>query len=53
VRYLLVMTLNIYRLIQEIQVMAERSPAALRGYATTMTPNIDSELLDQQIRKQC
>jgi hypothetical protein len=39
----------IYRLIQEIHVMAERSPAALRAVCN----KYDSELLDQQIRKQC
>jgi mannose-6-phosphate isomerase-like protein (cupin superfamily) len=43
VRYLLVMTSNIYRLIQEIHVTAERSPAALRAVFT----KYDSELLDQ------
>ena len=42
VRYLLVMTSNIYRLIQEIHLMAERSPAALRAVFT----KYDSELLD-------
>ena len=42
-RYLLVMTSNIYRLIQEIHVMAERSPAALRAVFN----KYDSELLDQ------
>ncbi len=42
VRYLLVMTSNIYRLIQEIHPMAERSPAALREVFT----KDDSELLD-------
>jgi mannose-6-phosphate isomerase-like protein (cupin superfamily) len=31
VRYLLVMTANIYRLIQEIHTMTDRSPAALRA----------------------
>jgi quercetin dioxygenase-like cupin family protein len=31
VRYLLVMTSNIYSLIQEIHAMKERSPAALRA----------------------
>jgi mannose-6-phosphate isomerase-like protein (cupin superfamily) len=31
VRYLLVMTSNIYRLIQEIHTMPDRSPAALRA----------------------
>jgi hypothetical protein len=49
VRYLLVMTSNIYRLIQEIHVMAECSPAALPAVFT----KDDSELLDQSIRKQC
>ena len=43
VRYLLVMTSNIYRLIQEIHLMAERSPAALRAVFT----KYDSELLDE------
>jgi quercetin dioxygenase-like cupin family protein len=42
VRYLLVMTSNIYRLIQEIHVMAERSPAALPAVFSKH----DSELLD-------
>jgi hypothetical protein len=42
VRYLLVMTSNIYRLIQEIHAMAERSPSALRAVFT----KYDSELLD-------
>jgi mannose-6-phosphate isomerase-like protein (cupin superfamily) len=42
VRYLLVMTSNIYRMIQEIHAMAERSPAALRRVFT----KYDSELLD-------
>jgi mannose-6-phosphate isomerase-like protein (cupin superfamily) len=42
VRYLLVMTSNIYRLIQEIHAMTERSPAALR----TVFAKYDSELLD-------
>jgi hypothetical protein len=36
------MTSNIYRLIQEIHLMAERSPAALREGFT----KYDSELLD-------
>ena len=48
VRYLLVMTSNIYRLIQEIHLMAERSPAALRAVFT----KYDSELLDASIPKQ-
>ena len=43
VRYLLVMTSNIYRLIQEIHVMTERSPAALRAVFN----KYDSELLDR------
>ncbi len=30
-RYLLIMTVNIHRLIQEIHAMKERSPAALRA----------------------
>ena len=42
VRYLLGMTSNIYRLIQEIHLVAERSPAALREVFT----KYDSELLD-------
>src|SRR5713226_5200683 len=42
VRYLLVMTSNIYRLIQEIHGMKERTPAALRAVFT----RYDSELLD-------
>jgi mannose-6-phosphate isomerase-like protein (cupin superfamily) len=42
VRYLLVMTSNIYRLIQEIHGMKERTPAELRAVFT----RYDSELLD-------
>ena len=42
VRYLLVMTANIYRLIQEILGMNERTPAALRAVFT----RYDSELLE-------
>jgi len=42
VRYLLVMTSNIYRLIQEIHAMKERTPSALR----TVFEKYDSELLD-------
>jgi mannose-6-phosphate isomerase-like protein (cupin superfamily) len=42
VRYLLVMTSNIYRLIQEIHRMAERNPATLRA----VFEKYDSELLD-------
>jgi mannose-6-phosphate isomerase-like protein (cupin superfamily) len=42
VRYLLVMTSNIYSLIQEIHSMKDRSPAALRG----VFGRYDSELLD-------
>ena len=42
VRYLLVMTSNIYRLIQEIHKMPDRNPAALRA----MFRKYDSELLD-------
>jgi len=42
VRYLLVMTSNIYRLIQAIHAMKERTPAALQ----TLFKNFDSELLD-------
>ncbi len=41
-RYLLVMTSNIYRLIQEIHAMKERTPAALRA----VFAEYDSELLD-------
>jgi len=40
-RYLLVMTSNIYRLIQEIHAMKERTPAALRA----VFEKHDSELL--------
>src|SRR5712692_791342 len=43
VRYLLVMTANIYRLIQEIHTMQERSPTALRA----VFAKYDSELLDE------
>jgi mannose-6-phosphate isomerase-like protein (cupin superfamily) len=42
VRYLLVMTAKIYRLIQEIHGMKERTPAALRAAFA----KYDSELLD-------
>src|SRR5216684_7412745 len=42
VRYRLVMTSNLYRLIQEIHLMAERPPAALRAVFT----KYDSGLLD-------
>ena len=42
VRYHLVMTSNIYRLIQEIHALRERTPAALRAVFT----KYDSELLD-------
>ena len=41
-RYLLVMTSNIYRLIQEIHGMNERTPSALRAVFT----KYNSELLD-------
>jgi mannose-6-phosphate isomerase-like protein (cupin superfamily) len=41
-RYLLVMTSNIYRLIQEIHAMTERTPATLRAVFV----KYDSELLD-------
>jgi mannose-6-phosphate isomerase-like protein (cupin superfamily) len=41
VRYLLVMTPNIYRLIQAIHAMKERTPAALQN----LFKNFDSELL--------
>jgi mannose-6-phosphate isomerase-like protein (cupin superfamily) len=42
VRYLLVMTSNIFRLIQEIHAMRERTPSAL----ATVFQKYDSELLD-------
>ncbi len=42
-RYLLIMTGNIYRLIQEIHAMKDRNSAALRA----MFMKYDSELLDQ------
>jgi mannose-6-phosphate isomerase-like protein (cupin superfamily) len=42
VRYLLVMTSNIFRLIQEIHAMRERTSSAL----ATVFRNYDSELLD-------
>ena len=42
VRYLLVMTANIYSLIQDIHAMEDRSPAALRA----VFEKHDSELLD-------
>jgi mannose-6-phosphate isomerase-like protein (cupin superfamily) len=42
VRYLLVMTSNIYRLIQEIHAMSDRTPAALRA----VFEKHDSELLE-------
>lgn len=42
VRYLLVMTSNIFRLIQEIHTMPERSPAALRA----VFQKYDSELAE-------
>jgi mannose-6-phosphate isomerase-like protein (cupin superfamily) len=42
VRYLLVMTPNIYRLIQEIHKMPDRNPAALRA----VFQKYDSELID-------
>ena len=41
-RYLLVMTSNIYRMIQEIHKMPDRNPAALRA----VFRKYDSELLD-------
>ena len=41
-RYLLVMSANVYRLIQEIHAMKERTPAALRA----VFQNRDSELLE-------
>ena len=43
VRYLLVMTANIYSLIQDIHAMTDRSPAALRA----VFEKHDSELVDQ------
>lgn len=42
-RYLLVMTANIYRLIQEIHGMEERTPVALRA----LFKKYDSELMDR------
>jgi mannose-6-phosphate isomerase-like protein (cupin superfamily) len=42
VRYLLVMTANIYRLIREIHGLQERTPSALRA----VFAKFDSELLD-------
>ena len=42
VRYLLVMTANIYQLIQDIHAMPERTPATLRA----VFQKHDSELLD-------
>ena len=42
VRYLLIMTSNIFRLIQEIHAMHERTPTALRA----VFAKYDSELLD-------
>ena len=47
VRYLLVMTRNIYRLIQAIHAMTDRSPAALRA----VFEQYDSELLDGPVAK--
>jgi len=41
VRYLLVMTANIFRLIQDIHAMSERTPAAMQA----MFKKYDSELL--------
>ncbi len=43
VRYLLIMTSNIYRLIQAIHAMKERTPAALQS----VFKKYDSELLDK------
>jgi mannose-6-phosphate isomerase-like protein (cupin superfamily) len=43
VRYLLIMTSNIYSLIQDIHAMAERSPAALRA----VFEKHDSELVEE------
>jgi mannose-6-phosphate isomerase-like protein (cupin superfamily) len=42
VRYLLIMTANIFRLIEEIHVLSDRSPAALEA----VFRKYDSELLD-------
>lgn len=42
VRYLLIMTANIFRMIQEIHAMPDRNPAALRA----LFNKYDSELLD-------
>ena len=42
VRYLLIMTANIYRLIQDIHAMKERTPAALQAVFS----KYDSELVD-------
>jgi len=42
VRYLLIMTSNIFRMIQEIHAMADRNPVALRA----VFKKYDSELLD-------
>ena len=42
VRYLLVMTSNIYRLIEGIHVMAECSPAPCRQYSPSMTPKFST-----------
>jgi mannose-6-phosphate isomerase-like protein (cupin superfamily) len=42
VRYLLVMTSNIYRMIQDIHKMSDRNPAALRA----VFKKYDSELID-------
>jgi mannose-6-phosphate isomerase-like protein (cupin superfamily) len=44
VRYLLVMTSNIYRLIQEIHTMQDRTPLALRA----VFAKYDSELIETQ-----
>ena len=43
VRYLLVMTSNVYSLIQGIHAMSDRSPAALRA----VFENHDSQLVDE------
>lgn len=45
VRYLLVMTANIHRLIEAIHAAADRSPAALK----TLFAKYDSELLDSPV----
>jgi mannose-6-phosphate isomerase-like protein (cupin superfamily) len=44
VRYLLIMSSNIYRMIQEIHTMSDRSPSALRA----VFQKYESERLDDQ-----